>query len=112
MLHVAFWGSEEISNTKKVSSKTEDLVGYSQSVGWGKFSRLRKQWISGKAGELKVVQHGWKVNFKGNLQISQQKATGTQIGQEFVKQQFGREKKNHSPIIHFSCTSNLSWEVV
>lgn len=80
-----------------MSSKTEDLVGYRQSKCWVRnFSRLRKQQVLGKKhgqiGEQKIVQHGWRVDFKGNLQISQQKAAGNQIGQKF-KKQFGRGKK-------------------
>lgn len=32
--------------------------------------------------ELKVVQHGWRIEFKGNLKMGQQKPVGTQVGQE------------------------------
>lgn len=52
----------------------------------GKFSRQKTHQIPAKEhswlGELKVVQHGCRVEFKGDLKMSQQKPTGTQISQE------------------------------
>lgn len=36
----------------------------------------------GQLGKLKVVLHGWRVEFKSNLEISPQKTIGTQVDQE------------------------------
>lgn len=33
-------------------------------------------------GKLKVVLHGWRVEFKSNLDVSPQKTIGTQVDQE------------------------------
>lgn len=63
------------------------MEGYSQSMlGGAVFNPEKTDQIPGKEhgqlGELKVVQHGWKVEFRDNLQISQQRTIGTQVGQE------------------------------